>query len=376
VEEPLFISNSEAIPDAETRAGGAVLRTVGFVLLAIVLCEVALRATGWPRAIPYELGGEEYNAVAAALNRDDAPEILVVGSSRAREAINLPLLKQVLSERAGRDVSVGSCAVSGAHTSDVEAIVSRALRTKNPPKYILYGIAERDINRTGGAFDQATRFWNLDDLRGVMAAHGAGKILPELATVARNEIGRHFRLLGMREQIRLTVRQKLTGTHRDAKETLIYGQLTDWQKGSPRRSLQTKPAPRERVLQNIRDFQRREYPDVNLIACLERTIARFGNGKTELILFEVPPSRAVRKALPPNVYPSFLQTVDEQTKGKPDVQFFTTNRLALDLGDRDFREMAHLNLNGATKMTQALVDAIYPAKKKKKPATTPTTQPQ
>ena len=101
----------------------------------------------------------------------------------------------------------------------------------------------------------------------------------------------------------------------------------------------------------------------------------FGDKKTQLVLFEVPPSRAVRRALPSNIYPTFLQTVDAQTKDKPNVRFYTTNRLALSLSDRDFREMAHLNLSGATKFTEALTNAIYPAKKRKKPATVPATMP-
>ncbi len=372
MEEPSFISNSESSPLAEREAGRSILRTIVIVLAVLIACEVALRVGGWPRSIPYELGGEEYNAVAAALNRNDAPEVMVVGSSRAREAVNLPLLKQVLSQRAGRDVTVGSCAVSGAHASDVEAIVSRAMRTARPPKVILYGIAERDFNRTGGAFDKATAFWNLDDWKRVMDA-GTERVLPELATVVRTEIGRHFRVLGQREQIRLSVRQALTGTHRSAKDSLIYGQLSDWQRSKSRQSLQTRPARRDRVLQNIRDFQRSDYPDAIMVASLRRTIAQFGNGDAKFILFEVPPSRAVKTELNRSnatIYPSFLQTTEEEANGKPNVAFYRVDQLGIAPNDRDFREMAHLNLTGATKFTNALANLLYPP-----PATQPTTHP-
>lgn len=360
MEEPLFISNSELQPQEAARAKRRIITTILAVLLILLACEITLRVSKWPRQIPYELGGEEYNAVAAAIARGDVPEVLVVGSSRAREAVNLPLLKQLLSERFGRDVSVGSFATSGAHTSDVEAIVSAALRAPHPPRTILYGIAERDLNRTGGAFDQATRFWNVDDWRGVMRDVGTGKILPELATVVRNEVGKHVRLLGRREQIRLLARQKLTKTFRDARDTLIYGNLSDWQRSASRRSLQNRPAPADRVRQNIRDFQRREYPDDNLIACLHRTLNHFSTGQSEFVLFEVPPSRAVRRALPPEIYASFLQTMNDQLQGAKHARFLTINRLGVGLSDRDYREMAHLNLSGATKMTQALVDHVGP----------------
>lgn len=360
MDEPLFISNSELSTETESASRRAVVWTMIALIACLLLGEVALRITGWPRAVPYELGGEEYNAVAGVMNRGDVPEIMVVGSSRARESVVLPLLKSRLSERMGRDVVVGNFATSGGRASDVEAIVSRALRAMHPPKIILYGVAERDMNATGAVFDQTPRFWNYADWKKTMDAAGTKRLLPELATVTRNEIGRHIRLLGTREQIRLTLRQKLDGTFRDARDTLIYGQLTDWQRNSPHRSLVDRPAPADRVSQNARDFDRRDwpFPDPTMTACLRRMIAQVEASGAQLILYEVPPSRAVRRALPATVYPAFIKAIEEEASGKRQVRFETLNRLNVTLSDRDFREMTHVNLNGSTKLTNALADVI------------------
>lgn len=374
MDEPLFISSSERSLDADRAARSSVALTLLVVLGVLLACEVALRATGWPKEVPYELGGEEYNAVAGVMNRNDLPDVMIVGSSRAREAVALPMLQELLSTRAGRPIRVGSCATSGALASDVDAIVSRALRTRKPPRIILYGIAERDLNLSSPMFDQATRFWDFDDWRDASSA-GLKRTLPELATVVRNEAGRHLRILGEREQIRLTLRQRLTRSFLGARDTLLYGKLTDWQKGSPRRSLATRPARKDRIDQNVRSFQRNVYPNGNLRDCLERLIARCEETRTQLVLFEVPPSRVIRRALPKEVNPRFLQTVTELTEDKRNVKFLTATQLELYFNDRHYREMAHLNLNGATLLTQKLTDAIYPAKRKKKPSTNPATAP-
>ena len=114
---------------------------------------LAFRRAGipWSRVhlLPVRLG--EYRALGPELEAFGPAQVSIVGSSRAREGLLLPLLHRHLEREPGAAPSVASYAIGGARAAEVELVVRKLLAADAPPDLIVYGLTPAPASRQEAA---------------------------------------------------------------------------------------------------------------------------------------------------------------------------------------------------------------------------------
>lgn len=321
-------------------------------LLILLLVEIGLRVSGWPKKIPYELELDEYFAVSAAIDEYPTPDVLIVGSSRAREAIDLPKFRQQLRETTGKKFSVASYAVSGGRAYVIDAITQRVLREKHLPKIILFGGAERDLSIDPSMYDQASLYWNLHDWKLAWQQRG-GEVLGDLPVVIRNYLGNIYTTLGRREQLRLAASHWLK--HDSGSPGPIAGELTIWQINNSRRSIAKFP-PGD-VSGYARSVARPPFPNADMLGAVDRLAAACAQKHVRLIIFQVPIPRVLAANLPRGTETKYADAV-RQICEKRGATFIVASELSPGLSDRSFRDTSHLNITGADAVGETLLKKL------------------
>ena len=351
-------------------------------IFIVLLAEGVLRYSRWPKILPYEMGRMEYVVAAEQIARAGAAEVSIVGSSRTRESLIVPLMASRLSDAAGRKVTVASYACSGAYTSDFEAVIKRLLRDGNPPKVILVGLGERDLIDGGRLWDQVALFQNLREVREDFDERGVDA-LNDLPVVARQHAGHYWRTLGLREFLRFRIVERVLGNNRPRVKSPAEGGLTIWQTSSPSRNLVKKPVKKSRVLERAESTRDDEMPSPALANSLNDLAYECQRRGVQLIFYEVHRSNALRKAFPRPLYARFLRIIDD-VADRNGARFVKLGDLGLKLTDSDMREPSHMSYRGAQRLTETLsLRVLKPifapqthekakAKKKRKATTVPS----
>jgi hypothetical protein len=345
-------------------------------ILIIIGVEIGLRATGWPKKIPYDLGLDEYFTAAAHIDRHGPADVAILGSSRARESIDVPQLRRMLETELGRKVRVANYAASGARTGDAEAIIERLLRDPHPPTLIVLGISERDLAMEPGMYDRVPIFWDLSNIEEVWARGEKQNAIENLPTAIRNTIAKYWWTLHYREQIRLRIRQFVT--REKTYDSPAAGDNTPWQKINPGRTLASRPKTAAQMKGFIRELHYKRYPDPQLRDSLERLCKMFKNSKTQLIIYEIPIAKPMLKYLPsPRLYEDrYIRTV-KRIANANGVRFVRVANLRIrpEISDRDFREPIHMGAKGAKRFTKALGERVIAPtlKAQNAPTTAPAT---
>ena len=356
----------EKLPQLRTRAPWAFI----LALLLIVGVEVVWRITGPPGPIPYDLGEREYHSLAAHLAAHEPAEVVIIGSSRGRESVVVPELRQAAEQALGRPVTVANYSLSGGRADQHEAVLRRLLRNRKNPALILVGLAERDLRQNEAHYDLLGLFWRLPDwLRAFR--QGGVKTLEALPYVARNEFAEWSYTLRYRPQIRHTVQARLSGVpdpipnpieggHTPHHASVLERLAKD--PGYQERSLATRKRGRKKD-QSFQDEVRKyvkgqlrkgKFPmDEPLVGSLERIADLCSKAGVPVIFFETPPSDVLRKYLPEGAYRKYLDTV-RQTARKRNVPWLTLETMGLRIDDSHMRDKAHLNYKGASALTRAL----------------------
>ena len=333
-------------------------------MVLLLAAELACRALQPSGRVPYSLDGVgEYRSLGPELEAVGAAPISVVGSSRAREAVLLPLVRLLMAERTGSEPRVANYAIAGAHAGEVALVVDRLLAADPPPEIVLYGLTPRQLVDKGAPRNSAY-LWNLDDWWAERNERGRSvdRFLPQ---VLRNQLVRRVRLYRYREEIAAafatpasesfvrTLRRGLA--ERDSDESPMRGDLTDLQRGESIRS------------RRVSDAYTREYvariwlPDAWSMTEQERKLASLVEAcrvaRVPIVLFEVPISEVLLRNLPEGAYASFL-TIVSRVSSESGVPFYSARDLELHPLQKDFREQSHLNNLGGMKVTRALVAEI------------------
>jgi hypothetical protein len=343
-----------------------------FVLAMLIVAgvEVWLHVSHWPKKMPYDLGLDEYHAALANLDKYGPADVSILGSSRARESIDLPQLRGIVRRAAGKNLSVANYAVSGARAYVFESIARKMLRDRNPPQIILVGICERDLGQDPSGHDQAPMYWNWDDWKLQWERRGLS-VLSDLPTVARSYLARYYWTLRYREQLRLRIRQMLGGEKDEPSP--MDGELTPWQRRSPNRTLLSNPVKSSVVKKYAATLTRGQYPDPEQRESL-RALARACREKhVQLIFYELPTPDILRRYIRPGVYERFIREV-RRTSSEYGARFVQVSSLHVPLSDRDFREPSHMCYAGAHRFTLALAKRVI-APEFSSPATNPSTAP-
>jgi hypothetical protein len=335
--------------------------------VALAAVELAAHRAHPSGTVPYSLEGPaEYRALDPELEAFGAARVSVVGSSRTREALVLPLLRLLLAQELPAPPSVASYAIGGAHAAEVELIVRKLHAAEPPPEIVLYGLTPRQLLDKGRPRNSAY-LWDLADWWEDRRQRGASldRYLPQ---VLRNELARASRAYRFREEVREALRAPASADgsallraafgERDAPRTPLRGDLSIWQREAPHASWRMSPERVRAYVDSVWDpglftMERQE-------ARLDALLARCREAGTAIALFEVPIAPILREHLPEGVYERFLDSV-ARAAHRHGVAFHTLSDLGVALEPGDFLEHSHLNSRGATKLTEALARRVAPS---------------
>lgn len=383
-------------------------RTLGFaggfpwafaVTVAVIIAvEVFFRLADPSLTIAYGTRGRmDYYSTRNHLDVYGPAEISVVGSSRARESLLMPLIARECSAFLDREVSVANYSCGGVRASQTYFLVNHIARlSPEPPgpgevKLLVFGVGpEQLISRSAYTVNGAI-LWDFSDWWRAFrdpwpepnlpaAQQNQKSVLSVLPIVVHSYIGDAYKTFKYRDlpgaiiadagwafsrrnRHEFSWRRVLSGR---AFPSPMRGGPTRWQAFNAHKTLADMENAQERLDVFIRrELLKWEDPDENPHPqtegwLIERAIERARQAGWTVVLFEVPLSRIMIEALPEGV-PAEARTIVEDIASEEDVPFFTCAELGVDLTDEDFLEPSHLNRQGAERFTRILVEsAILP----------------
>ncbi len=311
--------------------------------LSLGLLGLAELGSRWLR-VDFPLGyfmdeGEAF-AVREYLNRQD-PELVILGSSRAREAL-------VLS-RLGRDAS--NLAFAGATAEENAAVMRVLVRKTKKPAMLIYGLTPRQLYGGKPTYAQGPLFWNLEDQRLACATHVSA--CPLYSHVVHNALQAESGLFGLRSSLRGVWHNWVEGIH--FPENPVQGGRSIWHQRGPTLSLLGGAVDEDRVKAYVQNLLQDEVYPMGAYHRdrLDEIVELARRHGIKLVLVELPVAPILHRHLPQDVFPRFhdhmRRLADE--KGVP---WISLDELDLRLGDRDFLDQSHLNMQGGIRYTDAL----------------------
>lgn len=336
--------------DPKPRANGFlwVVIVVGATLVAV---ETGLRLLVPMDAVPYQNGAQEYRVVRADLKAMGAADVSIIGSSRAREGILAPTIREMLAPNLGDDLRVANYAISGARASEVNAIARILLEGSRRPRIVLYGLSPFQLRARSDPYANLSLLWDLRDWW--IARNEYGSVVDEfLPQAIRTELRDYYYTFRYREQLLTKARAFVLG--RKLHATPVNGALTRWQRTRQGLSLATRTVSDERVKKFTREYADVHYPDKQEIKQLYDTIGLFQTEGIPIVLFEIPISKLLQRHLPDGVYTGFKRFLTELSK-RENLSLYRVEDLGVEFTDKMFLEQSHLNYRGASVLTNQLI---------------------
>ena len=328
---------------SSSRRGGVPWALLLTVLLALGV-EVGLRLVDLRRVSPYAWGLGEYDASALRLRAEGPPDLLILGTSRAREAFDLPHLHARLEVELGTAPTLGNHGLSGARAGEADAVLSLALRHGHPDLVIL-GLDPRLLQGTREHRGRQARFAPL-------SSSWRGPRQEDRRLTAHAHLGAWLRTYGCRNRLRAALQGR---DDLSIRSTPFTGGATLFQQREPEVSLASRPVPGryvEQLLERVREAGRYELTQ-HRIDTVRRLLDRCATAGVPVLLVEIPMSRAMASHLPMGTLASF-QRIAQGLAEAHGLPLATPTDLALSFDERDFYEPSHLNRRGARRLTDAV----------------------
>ncbi|MCA9243554.1 MAG: hypothetical protein KDA32_06345 [Phycisphaerales bacterium] len=363
-------------------------------LLAVV--EVGVRLAPPEIAIPHQSGGTEYHTARCYLDAFGPAEISLFGTSRTRNGISVPELKARLEaacqadaaiQRRFGDARIANYACSGSNIEVAFSTLRYALRlAPDRPRIAIFGVSAQQLMRGEELSNRAAVFWDIPDWveafddTAAQAADPRRSIWKLAPIVVRNELGKNWLTLKYRLRPEAFVNDiVLAWKYRKTRSftwdeilrgapspSPIRGEPAPWHALEPERSLVTDPISDERVQLYLQRIQQAGETglDPQAVRLARRMVELCRERNVPLIVFELPVSDRLARYLPPGANDDLRRLFDELADGE-NVVFVGLDQLGVSFSDADFREQSHLNLRGATKLSDALFErAILPELKR------------
>ncbi|MCL4210478.1 MAG: hypothetical protein KJZ68_07425 [Phycisphaerales bacterium] len=333
-------------------------------LLVVLACEGAVRVAPSRWVIPYVNAGDStYPAVRHFIEKDGPAEVAVVGSSRARESIAAPDLRAACEAALGRTVTVGNYASPAAGADEVDSIVRVLLSQRRKPKLILYGISPLQLSTKAAAARHAGRLWTLDDWEREAATLPANAARRLRAMAMHNEAGRWCRLYAYRDiaWIRLRALLGWESIHSNP----IAGDLTFQQVDEPDRRLADHPVRDAFVQRYLRPrMQGNRHPlGGEASRRFESILSQCRDAGVTIIVYEVPLSETLRRNYPRGTLEQ-MRRIAQRLTNKYRAPYLHIEDLGETFDETVFRDLSHLNVHGARRLTAILAQkAVIPALK-------------
>jgi hypothetical protein len=335
----------------------------------LLLLELALR--GMNPAGRIAVGSEEsdlgYRSVPFELQAG-VPDVLVVGSSRARRGVLSPTLSQALSA-AHLPSRVKNFALAGAEAEEVELVVRRIAEAEQHPKLIVWALSARELESRDERPSSHVRYlWRPQDWRRARRDVGSSsdQYLPH---AVRNEAARWSYIARYRFELRELLQEparkvtwrKLAAVFAPARDpaTPMQGGMPSIFRKSDRND--AKRVSKARVKRYLGEAYREPgWPRIYQAEHLEATVRRARRAGIPLLLVEVPVHEMLERAMPRGTQQRFRKYLQE-VEDRYQVQFVSVEELPEPFEPEDFREQSHLNFRGATKYTRALAPLVVQA---------------
>lgn len=333
-------------------------------LLVFLACELAVRAAPARAVVPYlSTGRSTYPAVRHFVEKDGPAEVAVVGSSRARESVAAPELRAACETALGRSLTVGNYASPAASADEVESIVRILVGQARKPALILYGISPLQLSTKAAAVRHAGRLWLLADWereRPKLAKASAERMR---AMALHNEVGRWSKLYAYRDMAWIRLRA-LLGSEAIHSNPLL-GELTYQQVRQPERRLSDHPVRDAAVRNYLRPRMQGDRLPLGGRASrhFESILSLCEEAGVPIVVYEVPLSETLRRNYPPGTLERMRRIVQELTNAHR-VPYLRAEDLGASFDETQFRDLSHLNLEGARRLTAILAEkAAIPALK-------------
>lgn len=344
-----------------------------FAILLVLVAEVGLRSVRSSGVVPFESGEGEYRSLVVELWRIGAPEVVVIGSSRAREAILGKELGKRLKGRFGCAPKVGNYALPGGHAQEAGLALQRILDASPGPSLVLYGVGPRQLLAKPRPLVNSAYLWT--PAQWLDARRRWGKAAdPYLGQVVRTALSRHSWLVRYAPEAHAALHitsddltrsdptwsagiSRLWRPKSRSRYDPKRGHTTSWNRLKPEAHRNVSPKRTREYLAKVLGEGRTYALDAWQVTQLEESVERLMAAGVPVVLFGVPMSQAMRDVIPPHIEPDFLALMEGLSE-RYGVPWLPESTLSGPLPAHMFREQSHVNLAGAVRWTDHLARSL------------------
>ena len=289
----------------------------------------------------------DYSAMQLALDLLPAPEVAIIGTSRARESIQSPVLAERLSAELHRDVTVRNYGVSGGRVDVCLAVLDRLIAQRKLPALVIVALDASDFRDEEPSIDRY-RAIDLATLPADIRRNG-WPTETDMMLVLGNSVP--LRLALARPTLRYRVVSRGDWNESQALAgNAAFGGTSGWGRALVQRPLKRSPRREKRTLKS---YVVRSHRLERLEELVEEATAQ----GVRVVLAELPVSPPLR------VVPGVVQAQEvlrerlAALKGRPGV--WVVSSAGLDgFGKRQFRDASHMNAKGASRYVSVLVPTV------------------
>ncbi len=339
-----------------------------WAVVFLIVIELLARMAGTDVATAFDQSfhftrAPDYTLINAAIEFKPAPEILVLGSSRARDGIVMPSLSEGASRISGQELKAASYAAAGCDAACMRALVERLVAEDHVPKLVVLGVTVRCIKRVDTPATVSTNrllLANFATLRSEIDFNGPLSE-PDLTTVMGNALP--FRISQLRHSIQYRVLRldptlrRPFATQNSATGGYAYIQLDGELNGQERLS------EKRSALGRTERYVARLYPEGqehiseaqvrNLDAVLEQLHAL----RVPVVMVEMPNSEMIAGVYPEGLEARAREIFAELAEGRAQWHPRTPGQY---YGADLFHDQSHLNRDGAEAFTSEVLGYARP----------------
>ncbi len=307
--------------------------------------------------LQYGTGLGAYYEIRHTIEDKGNSDICVLGSSRGRESLVMPLLRSMVSKKLGEEISVANFSCPDGKTDELLMVTDLMLESGPFPRLVLYFISPRIFMGPELSVLRREVFGEFPNQYGASNKHILAAYSEKPLWDLRNQISNNY--LSFRH--RYHIRNFFVSNIRGRKPTSpVQGEYSTWQMYTPNRSLVNKPVSSSHIktfVQRIFDENTTSFYNPDRIIAFRENLLSLQDSGIGVILIEAPLAPPLLQEIPTQAFNEFDQIIKSITM-ETQVPYFSQKDLGTRLGLMDFREQSHLNLAGATKVTTALANQV------------------
>lgn len=330
-------------------------------LLALLLMgavEVGLRGALPVEEFPTRHDLRIRGCLRHVLDHYGAAEIAFVGASVCRRSTNIPRIREACAVELGREVTVANYSHVGLWAELGEDVIHVLLREDPAPRLIVYGVTLHQIRSIERDDIQTSWVWTFPDWQREFEEHGFATF-DEFPQVLRNEIRRYWRTFQARYAKYGIYHRIAHGVPFDPSS--MMGDVHHIERASKLSIARRLPAGFDENVRNLRD---------KIDRCTHDGVFRFSEERIQnlrniqrmcdeagvrILFYEVPLPEVHRNLFPAGAEEAF-HTHMRQLSEECGLHFVPFADLGLTVTDKDFADQSHLNLPGANRITEALLE--------------------